>query len=225
MLRALPILAALPLLVAFGIAEGLWSNRWATSRDVEQAAARLGSIALTVDDWDGAAAELDARQLQIGEIKGHLVRRYVHRPTGTPLTVLIVCGEPGPISVHTPDVCYGGAGYRMTGPPVKSAVETTPSAEFWMARFIKAEAVAPEPLRILWAWNDGQGWTAADSPRLQFARSRALYKLYVVRPLSGPEEASDKDLSLAFLRRFLPEVEQALFSKSETAPARTTNPS
>lgn len=216
MTRALPLLVAIPLIVSFGIGEGYWSNRWGTSREVEQAAARLDGVPLTVGDWEGEAAELDPRQLRLGEIKGSLVRRYVNRRTGAALTVLIVCGRPGPISVHTPDVCYGGAGYGMTDAPIKAPVTPAPAgpAEFWTARFIKTEAASPDPLRINWGWNEGKGWTAAESPRMQFARAPVLFKLYVVRPLSAADESPEKDAGLAFLGQFLPEVERAIFPAS-----------
>ena len=32
-------------------------------------------------------------------------------------TALILCGRPGPVSIHTPDVCYRGLGYEPTGSP------------------------------------------------------------------------------------------------------------
>ena len=47
-------------------------------------------------------------------IKGCVYRRYRNPRTGESVSVLLVCGRGGPISVHTPDVCYAGAGYRPT---------------------------------------------------------------------------------------------------------------
>lgn len=41
---------------------------------------------------------------------------YVHRTNGRAAAAMLMCGRPGPIAVHTPDVCYPGAGYRQVGP-------------------------------------------------------------------------------------------------------------
>ena len=42
---------------------------------------------------------------------GYLLRTYTHRISGETFQVLLVCGKPGPTSLHPPDVCYQGAGY------------------------------------------------------------------------------------------------------------------
>src|SRR5437764_15264638 len=116
MLKLLPILSAIPLLLAFGAVEGVWSERWHKSGALEQAAARLDQLPLNVGDWQGRDQELDARVQTLAELSGYRSRQYVHRTTGATLSVLLVCGRPGPVAVHSPEVCYAGAGYALTAP-------------------------------------------------------------------------------------------------------------
>jgi hypothetical protein len=202
---------AIPLVLAFGIVEGLWSNRWAFSGETERAAARLKDVPRVVGDWEGQDRELDTREAARAEISGYLMRQYVHRRTGSTVTVLLVCGQPGPVAAHTPDVCYRGGGYRRAGSTTHHVVRTTPSAEFWTARFEKSGSAIPEQLRIFWAWSAGGPWSAPDAPRFAFPGAPALYKLYVIRRLARPDEPLEKDPTAAFLRVFVPEVNRCLF--------------
>jgi hypothetical protein len=213
MLRTLPAWIGFTLVVAFGVAEGLWANRWQTSEAAERAAAALAEVPLSVGDWQGEARELDARQSAHAEITGHLWRRYVNRRTGAEVTVLLVCGRAGPVALHPPEVCYGGAGYHLAGEKVRHAVAAEAlgaPAEFWAGQFQKDGAV-PQPLRILWAWSADGRWVAADSPRLSFARSPALYKLYVVREMPRADEPLANDPCPEFLKAFLPQLNGRLF--------------
>src|SRR5436305_1973967 len=116
-MRLLPLISAVPVVLAFGTAEALWTNRRAAADTSAAAAERLGGLPLSVGDWQGQALELDPRQISKAGISGYLMRQYVHRPTGNAVTVLLLCGRPGPIAVHPPDVCYGGAGFATVAPP------------------------------------------------------------------------------------------------------------
>jgi exosortase len=215
--RALPVLAVIPLLLGAGLAEGRWTNRWAPSANLEVAATRLGDVPLQVGDWEGEALPLDPRQAARAGVRGHWLCRYVHRVTGSAVTVLLVCGPPGPVSVHTPDVCYGGAGYTTAGPPAREVLAADPGnppPQFWSALLCKPGGPLPEGLRIRWAWAADGPWQATDRPRFAFAGSSYLYKIYVIYKTAAPEEPREDDPTEAFLRAFLPEVGRALFPAS-----------
>jgi hypothetical protein len=211
MRRVLPLLAALLLLIAYGVAEGLWTNRWQLSKAVEEATARLRNVPLRVGDWQGRQRTLDARQVARAEMGGYLLRDYVHRETGQEVSVLLVCGRAGPTALHSPEVCYGGAGYAPAAPPARQALA---GGEFWGARFRKSGPAA-EALQIYWSWNVDGRWQAPDSPRLHFAGQPALYKLYVIRRVVGAEGSAADGPCREFLDGLLPELQRALF----TAPA------
>jgi hypothetical protein len=214
MRRCLPVLLALPLLVGFGVAEGLWSHRWLNSRELELAVARLRQIPMTVDQWDGTDQELDPRQVARAEMGGYVMRQFVHRQTGARVLILLVAGPPGPTSVHSPDVCYQGAGYAAVGPEKLHPITIqglSAVATFKVCQFDKRDPVS-DPLRIFWSWSATGEWQAPDNPRLRFAHHSALYKLYVIRHEQNAEEPSAEDPSLEFMAHFLPKVQESLFA-------------
>jgi hypothetical protein len=208
MTRTLLAILALLVLVASGVVHGLWTDRWRTTGEPAAWAARLADVPRTFGDWEGQDLTLDDNSLEVAEVTGYLARDYVHRRTGARVQVVIVCGRPGPISVHTPDVCLRGNGHGMVAAPAKYPVG---GAEFWTAKFRKDDAAVPVHLRMFWSWNAGGGWKASASPRLDFARHPALYKLYVARPLAALEEPLDRDPCLDLLPRLLPGLQRALF--------------
>jgi hypothetical protein len=200
------------LLLAYGVAEGLWTDRWGLSPELAQAAGKLDQVPKTVGLWEGQDQELEPRVVRQAELRAHLLRRYTHRQTGETLTVLLVCGRPGPVTVHGPEVCYPGAGFFPAQPRARHEVEAeglSRPAEFWTERFEKGGA-APEYLQLYYGWNPGTGWAAADNPRWHFARARALYKLYVVRQVPRADEPAEQDPVPGFLRLFVPEVDRCL---------------
>jgi hypothetical protein len=217
MTRILFPLAALLLTVTYGVGEGLWTDRWRASGAAEQAAARLADVPRTLGGWDAEDQELDPRQVAAAELKGYVLRRYTHRESGAAVSVLLVCGRPGPVSVHTPDVCFQGAGQAMKGTPQRQRFEVadlTAAPEFWTARFDRTVpgTPVPEPTTVLWGWAADGRWSAPENPRVEFARSGALYKLYVIRPVTKPDGRPADDPALVdFLRTFLPALQTTLF--------------
>lgn len=213
MLRRLPQLTALIILFTVGLVHGRWSGRSASPQELKSRAAAVDRIPLVLGDWHGQSQTLDERMIQVAGISHYLMRRYQNERTGDKLTVLLVCGPPGPISVHTPEVCYAGIGYQQAGPLTKQRVGAEPPLgdEFWLAEMAKPDALVPENLRILYGWSVGGPWTASDHPRLDFGGAPALYKLYVVRE-DGTESASssESDPGESFLRQFLPQLRKAL---------------
>src|SRR5262249_2268560 len=106
MMRQLAIAFALVLIVLSGIGQGFLSGRWRSQAVVSDRLQRLAGLPSTIGDWQGRDLEMDAGERDLARIDGYVMRDYLNRRTGDRLSLLIVCGRPGPISVHTPDVCY-----------------------------------------------------------------------------------------------------------------------
>jgi hypothetical protein len=209
--QVLPILTAALLLIGAGIVHGLRSDRWGRSEVVQEAAARLKRIPTEIRDWTSEEVSIDTRQLQIADLVGHLCRRYTHQPTGISYLVLIVSGRPGAIGAHTPDVCYQGAGYRLKAPTLESLKVGATQNTFWQTVAERGEPRL-EYLSLWWAWStDGVRWEASNEPRLAFAKHPSLYKLYVIRSISRPDQASDtEDATRRFLETWCPVLKKAL---------------
>jgi hypothetical protein len=214
----LPTGAGLVIVLGTALAQGMWTQRWNPSPALEIASARLAGVALTVGDWQGEDVDLDSDAVAQAKLVRAWMRRYTHRQTGAGLTVLLMCGRAGPVSVHTPEWCYGGMGYEMAGAPITYRVGADGSAataEFWTARFTKSGSAIPDHLRIFWAWNAVGNWEAPTHPRLAFGRYPVLYKLYVLRNMTSVYDPVDDDLFLDFMHQLLPELTRALWAPDE----------
>jgi hypothetical protein len=203
---------ALPLVVTAGVAEGLWEGRWAASEDLQRATARLGEVPLAVGDWQGQAEELDPAQVERAEFTGYLLRRYVHRRTKWCVSVLVACGRPGPLSLHTPEVCYPGSGYEAVGPAESGTVLVPGLAEpveLKSIRFRQPGGPYARQLNVCWSWSATGAWRTPEHPRLTFAREAALYKMYVISPEAGTSRG--QQAGSEFLKAFLPDLNRHLF--------------
>ena len=167
------------------------------------------AVPLNLADWEGQTVP----GKQGKDMAGAIHYRYTHKRSGKSVTLFIVCDRPGPVSIHTPDVCYGAVGFEV-GAQTKYSPRLPPDeppATLWTARFQKKTASTATDLRIFWGWNAGEGWQAADDARLAFAKFPALFKLYLIREGAG-EDSPDDDSCVELMRQLLPELRRALFA-------------
>lgn len=206
-LRGLMIGLAVVGLAAAAIAEGFLSGRWGPSGELRAAAAKLDGVPKTFGDWTGTDIPLDDKVVRVAEAAGYVQRSYRNGKNGSEVTVLLLCGPPGPIGAHTPEYCYAGNGFAMAGQAEKKtlALPNGTAASYWSARFEKT-APPSDPLRVCWMWGTDGDWEAAANPRLGL--KSALYKLYVVRTEAITPRGGDPIQE--FLTDFLPEVKKAL---------------
>ena len=209
MTRWLPAVAGMMAVIAAGAVHGVMTGRWGLSDEPAASAARLAQVPLTLDDWDGEVQPMTSHS----GMAGLLCHRYAHKQSGKTVTVFIVCDRPGPVSIHTPDVCYGSAGYqvsdlaRFTAPAEADAAP----AEFWTAQFGKKTPTETSYLRIFWAWGAAGAWQAADNPRNAFAGRHALYKIYLIREMTTANDPLPDDPCIELMRQLLPALRRALF--------------
>jgi hypothetical protein len=226
MLRLLTLVTAGLLIAVPGLLQGIWSGRWSQSQQLEQAVARLERVPVNIGEWKGYSLELERRQVEGTELAGCLVRRYENQRDGRVASVILACGRPGPVAVHSPDVCLPSAGSDLVARPARWSPamdgaaqpgqpgQSGQAAEFWVATFQKKEATGPLCRRVYWAWSADGTWRAPDSPRLAFARFAVLYKVYLIQEVSRPDEQRTDEECEDFIQLLLPELEKALFAVS-----------
>lgn len=211
MLRYSPLLVAFFLVTGAGLLHGLWSDRWQASDAPEIAAERLRAVPMTFGDWQGTDIDLDGMQAQRAEIRGSVQRRYVNRTSKQEVMVVLLCGRPGPIAAHSPEVCYPGSGFHLEATRKKfqlaPTADSTPMA-FWQANFVKDSFPVKEQLRVYWSWNPGTSWQIAEEPRMAFARYPMLCKLYVIHRSLAGDGTTDPCPDL--LKQLMPAVNAAL---------------
>src|SRR2546422_188923 len=156
MRRHLPFLTAFALVITSGVVHGLWTDRWRPSTALEDALARVDQVPLKLGGWHGQAQETDAQAFERAGAQRYWSRQYTW--SDKKVSVILMCGRAGRMAVHTPEVCYRGAGYEVLAAPLHYPVTFgTNQAQFWTARFGKGLAT---DLQLYWAWNDGHGWAA-----------------------------------------------------------------
>ncbi len=187
----------------------MWTERWQPSAALAQAARQLAKVPLEVGDWRGSDMEVDAGLFTLAGARSYWARRYTDRRGGGTVLAILMCGRSGKMAVHTPEICYRGAGYDLLQPPTSTVLRDDADEElgtFWTARFSKQSAAAND-LRLYWAWSGGDSWQAPANPRWEFRGRPYLYKLYVSHELTG---SSDLDPSAEFLRQLLPVLKESL---------------
>jgi hypothetical protein len=212
MKRIIIAASAITAIFITGIVHGIWTGRWDWSDEPSASAALLPQVSMEFGDWQGVRLDSESRDLD--GASACLNRRYTHHLTGARVTILLLCGRPGPISIHPPDSCYAAGGYDVIAPTTFNAADASAGAEFRVARMRKKRASDQNQLRIFWAWNNGGGWRVPADPRMTYASSKVLFKLYVIRELADFEEPLDNDPSVEFMRQFLPGLDKTLFDRS-----------
>jgi hypothetical protein len=201
----------LVLLGSGGVA-GLWSGRWGRSSSVQEAVDRLGQVPVLVGgNWDVHEDKLTARALAVAEVDGHLYRHYLHRQTGQKVSVLLVCGRPGPIAIHTPVVCFAGAGYLPTAPPRAYEGSAGRPYQFQVHDFRQGNVATPTLLRVFVSWGYRGTWSVPANPRWAFAGRPSLYKLYLIRALTRADEPIEPGPDVELMKDLMPQLQQTLF--------------
>ncbi len=209
--RLLPVPLGVVVLVAGGLAHGLWTNRWTPSRELDQVPQRLAGLPSNIGSWKGQPDEPDPEALQQAGAVGNYSRSFTDPRTGEQVLVVLLAGKPNRMVVHRPEHCYRAAGYELSGPAVRCKVPLAdgPPAELWTGVFSRDEAAGASHLRTFWTWYAGGRWEAPDNPRWHFSRQRVLYKLYVIRSVAG-STSLESDPCLRLLGELLPILDRAL---------------
>ncbi len=204
------VLAA-ALIVATGFATGQWTGRWHTPEQLAQSASRIASLPANMGDWHGEDVPLDERQVKMAHLAGYIQRRYRNKATNGEVTVLLMCGRPGPIAVHTPDVCFTGNGFELSDTPGRYTPEgfSADKATFALGDFRNDGSAALSRLNVLWAWTADGRWDAPARPRFTYARAPVLYKLYFVFDMQ-PTGRLEDDPRNKFIPLFLTEIDRVV---------------
>lgn len=210
MKRYFPVAIAVVIIVTAAIVQGIWTERWGDFPELKLYADQLKNVPMQIGDWTGEdlPAE-DQRVLDIAGAVGSLSRLYRNEHNDQ-VSIFIVCGRLDDVFFHSPDRCYPAAGFETTSDVGHQNIEVgSDVAEFKTATFLKADPVGTQSLRIYWSFNGSGPWVAPDAYRWAFAGQRALYKIYVVSPISERDSSSVQNPAVDFIRAALPQLNKA----------------
>lgn len=212
--RVLPYLIAIVVVLSCGLVTGVHANRWHDSTALDSAAERLKRVPMIVGDWLGEDGELPPRIIEQSEVSGYILRRYKNRRTNVVVSVFLGCGRPGPVGVHSPEVCYTGGGYELLDTRKRLSVRVGPessASEMVSSDFRNPPSQNAGYLRVLWAMSANGVWGVPESPRISYATVPVLFKIYVIRDLANPSIPLEQDPCSDFSRQLLPELATVLF--------------
>ncbi len=204
----IPLIAA-ALLAGSAYVHGRLTDRWGVPTERLDASQKVSQLPLVLGDWEGTDFEMGDQELAIANVNSYISRRYVHKYNRAEVSILLVCGRPGSVGAHPPEVCYAASGYA------NKDKATRPSGDdaTWIGLFTR-DHPNPDSLRIVWAWGTAGRWTASVSPRTQYAANPYLYKFYVIQRVPTTPGARDDESLNGFLDVFLPACRDCLAAKS-----------
>jgi hypothetical protein len=209
-IEAILCAAGIVLLIATGAADVALNQGMSDPVALAAAAERLNQLPATIGAWESTPGAIDLREIRMAQIAGSVRRNYRHRETGRAVTLTLLCGASGPMSVHPPTACFEGVGYSLTSGP--TVVQITDSARqesrLNRAAFRLPDSSTEEVVRVFWGWSQDGKWQVPANPRLTFRGLPSLYKLYVVdRAFDSTDDLSQAE---SFLRDSLPVIRETL---------------
>ena len=203
----IPVLAAV-LLVGSAYVHGRLTDRWGVPTERLDASQKVNQLPLVLGDWEGTDDTIDDQSLAIANVNSYVSRRYVHKYNRADITILLVCGRPGSVGAHPPEVCYAASGYTAA----EKLTRPFGDDKAWMSLFNR-QSPNPDTLRIVWAWGTAGRWTASLSPRTEYAANPYLYKFYVIQRVPPTPGTRDDEALNGFLDAFLPACRECLAAK------------
>ncbi len=204
-------LATVALTIASGVMAGKLTDRWGSPGHLEAAAKRLEAFPDRVGQWRLQASEpLSKNAVNQLQCAGYVQRLYVNEDTGETLSVALIVGPYGPMTVHNPDICYPNMGYasvkkteryRIGGSTGGDADQ--PGDHFWVATF-KAKAEGMDPLHVYYAWSRGRDWKAPNIARIAIGGSPVAYRLQVSSRFEWSPETEKRNGCVDFLTQLMP---------------------
>jgi hypothetical protein len=208
---ALGLSAVLGLTAASGVIQGHVRNRWGPSQAMLEAARKLEGVPQVFggpqkNRWQMKSAEpMEPLAVALLECTGYIHRVYQNRQTGEIVSVFVIVGPAGPISAHTPEICFAAQNYtrRDNRQQVAIASDQEQDDHFWALSF-KTKNVREDLLRVYYAWTARTNWSAPEDTRFGFVGSPYLYKIQVSSEMPAGSNITNSDTCREFLKDFLP---------------------
>ncbi|MGD9644477.1 MAG: exosortase-associated EpsI family protein [Pirellulales bacterium] len=177
--------------VATGMVTGKLGNRWQRPQDLTKAAQALEAITNTpqIGPWHlEGTSRLSPEIVKLLHSSGDISCRYLNEQTGAVVELVVLVGETGPLSTHSPEVCYSSREYQMVSEPQSQQVNGPIAPADFLSMTLSSEGFDGSLLRVWYAWNNGQQWLAPRNARIALRAEPFLYKVQISTYLTGLED-------------------------------------
>jgi flagellin-like protein len=216
------VLVAVAITLAAGAIHGRLTNRWGLSENAVAAGRRLEELPSQFGPsgrWQlQASEELDATSIAMLQPAGYILRRYRNQETGDSVQMVVLLGQPAPISVHTPEICYSSRNYDIREDREEESFVDAKGKEhqFWGLTF-RSHSLNADILRVYYGWSTGSRWVAATHPRMSFARQPYLYKIQLAGYLPPSADPKTADPCRQFIEDLLPALKEYMVEPSSAS--------
>jgi hypothetical protein len=154
--------------------------------------------------------DFEGHVLEILQCTSHLNRTYVNDLTGEVIHLALLAGPPGPMSVHTPEICYSSREFVVDQEPARAQLGDEAAGDnFWQMRF-KSRDLTGDVLEVWYAWTSDGTWEAPSYPRFKYGAAPLLYKIQVASYVPPTQREGEPQACEEFLRLALPALKQTL---------------
>ena len=202
--------------VAITLYAGTLTGRWGTFRGMDEARASLKLLPMEIGKWkaeeERQIGEQAVAMLQIQD--SYIFRSYKNSDTQDTIHLTLMVGPAGRITVHTPDICFGGRNYEKESQRTRVPISVQPQSgdrevkdELWRIDFVGRSLDVNNRISFYYAVSTGDAWQAVENPRWYFRTNRYVYKIQA-EAYSGVGD--EDDTVKRFLEDCLPTIHESL---------------
>lgn len=211
--RLLPAAAAFVVIGVGILAQGYHAERWSARTDekLQDFVPRIQEVPLVIGDWEGVEQKIDSLQFEGSNAADAISRSYKNSVTGDTVSVYLAVGMAYHMTLHSPDQCYPLNGYSIVAEKSRTEVDCgfDNEVEFARSSFSRQREGV---IQVLWTFSDDSIWYGPMVPKTAFARSGALYKLYIITEIQpGENPSATTRVGSEFAKEFLPVLNPILF--------------
>lgn len=178
--------------VATGVVTGTLGNRWQRPHDLGAIAKSLEKITATpqIGPWHlKETSRLSPEIAKLLHTSGDISCKYVNEQTGDLVDLVVLVGETGPLSTHSPEVCYSSREYQVVSEPDSQKIDSAAGPAEFLSMTLSSDGLDGSLLRVWYAWHNGAQWRAPRNARIDLRAEPFLYKIQIATYLTGVEVA------------------------------------
>jgi hypothetical protein len=211
-LQSLSLALLIAITVAAAIVQGRATNRWGASDTIANAATIFSRLPKSFGDWNLVEPEELGPQVRgLLQTEHYSQGIYENRSTGQHAILTLLLGPPGPMSVHTPEICYSAADFsQISDRHHVSIVPGDTNDTAWVTQFHSTHNLQGSITRVYYSWHDGQRWKAVEEPRITYGARSYLFKVQAATELPADAESDAEDAARSLLQQFCSVFDQNL---------------
>ncbi len=220
----------IPLAIVFTIVlgsgtylHGIYSDRWEpqNSELLNDFTQRIPQLPQNIGDWKGDDQKIPDKEFKLTKCTDYVSRRYVNEKTGQIISLYAVSGSARNCTIHSPDWCYPGAGFKMIDKVSQTVIDCGNglNPQFLTAVFEKSGEAGASPQgaqRIFWTYSYDGVWKGPKWAKGYFSNKTALYKIYIIAPVTGTDTSISASNGVDFAKTGFPTIQKVLFPPNAT---------